>query len=146
MLSKRVTLVIILSVIFVIPNFAQIGIGTIAPKSTLDINGNLSVKVVNLNGGPGGSATPINDGVYISLTPTVGNLEFLLPNATAVPGRVYILRNVTDFETAKIYSLGGLFFPKQSKTAISAPLNMPPNALRKSVIIASDGFNWTYFD
>jgi hypothetical protein len=110
MLSKRVTLVIILSVIFVIPNFAQVGIGTIAPKSTLDINGNLSVKVVNLNGGPGGSATPINDGVYISLTPTVGNLEFLLPNATAVPGRVYILRNVTDFETAQIYSLGGLFF------------------------------------
>ena len=146
MLSKRITLVIILSLIFVIPNFAQVGIGTIAPKSTLDINGNLSVKVVNLNGGPGGSATPINDGVYISLTPTVGNVEFLLPNATAVPGRVYILRNVTDFETAQIYSLGGLFFSKQSKTATSAPLNMPPDALRKSVIIASDGFNWTYFD
>ncbi len=57
-----------------------VGIGTTEPKSTLDINGNLSVKVVDLNGGPSGNATRIDDGVYINLTPTSGNPEFILPD------------------------------------------------------------------
>ena len=42
--------------------------------------GNLSLKVVSLNGGPMGAATTINDGTYINLLPTTGNLEFILPN------------------------------------------------------------------
>ncbi len=38
-------------------NFCQVGINTLLPLSTLDINGNLSLKVLSLNGEPGGSAT-----------------------------------------------------------------------------------------
>lgn len=66
----------------------------------LDINGNLSLKVQNYNGGPGGAATPIDDGIYINLNPTPFNVEFLLPNAVDVPGRIYIMRNITDNENA----------------------------------------------
>lgn len=40
--------------------FSQVGINTSNPVSTLDINGNLSVKHVALTGA--GSATNINDG------------------------------------------------------------------------------------
>lgn len=124
---------------------SQVGINTILPLSTLDINGNLSIKVVNLNGGPSGSATPINDGIYISLTPSTGNQEFLLPNATLFPGRTYFLRNVSNSVNAQIFSIGGNFFSKDSNTATPTPLTLNSNSLTKSLFIISDGFNWTYF-
>lgn len=130
--------------------YSQVGIGTTNPLSTLDINGNLSLKVVSLNGGAPGSATPIDDGVYINLTPTVGMEEFILPDAAAFPGRIYILRNITNTVTAEIYSFGGLFFPGDARTATAAPINMIPDAgavggaRTKTLIFVSDGVNWTY--
>ncbi|GAB5565503.1 MAG: hypothetical protein Wins2KO_25660 [Winogradskyella sp.] len=129
---------------------AQVGVNTTEPKSTLDINGNLSLKVVSLNGGPSGTATPIDDGVYINLTPTSGNAEFILPDATQLPGRIYILRNVSDTETAQIYSNGGSLFSGDSRVATGAPVNMTAdtagdgNDPTKTLIFISDGANWTY--
>lgn len=134
-------------VLFSLNSFSQVngvGINTNDPKSTLDINGNLSIKVVTLNGGPAFGATPISDGVYLSLNPTSGNREFILPNAADVSGRIYILRNVSGSETAQIYSSGGNFYSKDTSGVTATPLNMPPNALLKTVIIISDGGNWTY--
>lgn len=136
-------------------SYSQVGINTTNPLSTLDINGNLNVKEVGIanvlvtgstafNGGPPGSATAINDGVYISLTPLSGSQEFILPNATSFPGRIYILRNISNTITAQIYTLGGQFFAKDSNTATASPLNMPGNGILKTVILISDGANWTY--
>lgn len=130
-------------------SFSQVGINTTNPLSTLDINGNLSVKVVSLNGGPAFGATLINDGVYINLTPTPGNRQFYLNDPATTPGRVYILRNITDSETVELYTAGGKrFFNKTTKngSAVNGPISLPPNSVRKSIIIVSDGENWTYFD
>ena len=148
--------------------YSQVGINTSTPLSTLDINGNLSVKVVNLNGGPSGSATLINDGVYMSLTPTAGNVEFYLNDPSTIPGRVYILRNISDTETAVLYTAGGKrFFAKNTNvgSAPNGPISLVPNApaasvcnnntssntdvnqvISKSIILVSDGLNWTYFN
>jgi hypothetical protein len=127
---------------------AQVGINTSTPLSTLDLNGNLSLKAIGIsptfNGGPAGNAKQINDGVYISLTPTAGNVEFIVPAASTYPGRIYILRNISNSVTAQIYSFGGQFFAKDSNTATTAPINMPANALLKTIILISDGSNWTY--
>jgi hypothetical protein len=136
--------------------FSQVGINTVTPMSTLDINGNLTIKEIGIvnanvsgsasfNGGPSGSATQISDGVYISLTPTSGNQEFILPNAVNVPGRIYILRNISNSVDAKLYTFGGLFFAKDSNTSTATPLTMPFNSSLKTVIVVSDGTNWTYF-
>ncbi len=141
---------ILFSVLLFIPlaSLAQVGINTTTPLSTLDLNGNLSLKTIGiptpLNGGPAFSATPIDDGVYLSLTPTAGNTEFYLPNAVNVPGRIYILRNISNSINATIYTAGGQFFAKDSNTATPQPLTMPANALLKTVIVISDGANWTY--
>lgn len=141
-------------------SFAQVGINTTTPLSTLDINGNLTIKevgIANANvtgstaffGGPGGSATLIDDGVYISLTPTSVNQEFIVPNAINVPGRIYVLRNISASVNALLYSFGGKFFAKDSKDPTpptgTSFLTLPTNAVLKTVIVISDGENWTYF-
>ena len=154
---NKLKLVLILIAAFCAVNsgFGQVGINTTTPLSTLDINGNLNVKEIGLtnmnvsgsgsfNGGPPGSATPIVDGVYISLTPTSGSDEFILSNAVNVPGRIYVLRNISNSINAKIYTFGGGLYAKDSSTVTTAPLVMPFNASLKTVIIISDGVNWTY--
>lgn len=151
----KLALILIAAFCAVDSGFGQVGINTTTPLSTLDINGNLTIKEIGIvnanvagsatfNGGPVGSATQINDGVYISLTPTAGNDEFILPNAVNVPGRIYVLRNISNSVTAKIYTFGGAFYAKDSNTATVVPLSMPANALLKTVIAISDGANWTY--
>lgn len=143
-----------------IMSFSQVGVGTTDPKSTLDINGNLSLKVVGYNGGPGGSATVIDDGIYLNLQPTLGNVEFILPDATTVPGRVYIMRNIDDTLTAVIYTYGGNatpgagveFFSGDSRASQgpNGSVSMTPDTaadggdVTKTLIFISDGSNWTY--
>ncbi|MEM5563813.1 hypothetical protein WNY78_01795 [Psychroserpens sp. AS72] len=152
---KRIVLIV--TFLSSIMSFAQVGIGTITPQSTLDINGNLSVKVVPYNGGPGGSATIIDDGIYLNLTPTAGNIEFILPDATTVPGRVYIVRNISDTIDAVMYSFGFVagqgngveFFPGDSRVSgksviMSADIGNDGGDPTKTLMFISDGSNWTY--
>ena len=135
--------------------FAQVGINTTKPLSTLDINGNLTIKEIGIvnanvagsatfNGGAPSFATSINDGVYISLTPTAGSDEFILPNAVNVPGRIYVLRNISNAISAKVYTFGGDFYAKDLNTTSGNLLTMPSSGSLKTVIVISDGINWTY--
>ena len=128
-------------------SFAQVGINTAMPLSTLDINGNLSVKVVNLVGnGSGGLGTSIviSDGIYISINPAATNDKFDLPNPTLVPGRMYVIRNINNTITAQLNSPTGLLFPKNS-TIGSSFIYMYEGNLR-TVTVFSDGSNWTYIN
>jgi hypothetical protein len=146
-------IVIIICLIFTFNLIAQpvngVGINTTDPKSTLDINGNLSLKVMSLNGGPSTARTQIGDGTYINLNPTSGNADFELPDPTEFPGRIYILRNVKDTETAFILTqgVGVLFFAGDSTSGIGV-VNMTTNVggdnVNKTLIFISDGSNWTY--
>lgn len=141
---SRLKLVLILITLFCGVNIvlAQVGINTTNPLSTLDINGNLSLKTLILTGS--GAATNINDGVYISIVPLATDQEFKLPNAVTYPGRVYIVRNIQNTITAKLTTAGGLLFPKGSTTGSTEIYMYEGN--KRSVIVISDGSNWTYFD
>lgn len=161
-MNKATRIIFLITAFYASSNcFAQVGVNTTTPLSTLDINGNLSVKeigIINANvtssavfvGGNTNVAKQINDGVYISLTPVArsGNdgPEFILPNAVDVPGRIYILRNISFTENAQIYTFGGLLFAKDSSSATTLPLIMPTNSALKTIIVISDGLNWTYFN
>lgn len=128
-------------------SFSQVGINTTNPLSTLDINGNLSVKTVTLNGtnsGGGGSATLIDDGVYISVRPLATDDKFQLPNPASFPGRIYVIRNIQNSVTAQLTTASGMLFPKNS-TVGSTNLYMYEGNLR-TVIVISDGVNWTYIN
>ena len=127
--------------------FSQVGINTTTPMSTLDINGNLSLKTVTLNGngtGNGGIAVLIDDGVYISLNPLATDDKFQLPNPTLFPGRVYIIRNIQNGVTAQLITTTNLLFPKNS-TVGSSQIYMYEGNLR-TIIVISDGQNWTYMN
>ena len=141
---QKLKLIVILIPALLSVNFglAQVGINTSNPLSTLDINGNLSVKTITLVGS--GSATDINDGVYISVNPQATDQEFRLPSAVTYPGRVYIIRNINNTTTAMLTSTAGLLFPKGSTTGSTQVYMYEGN--RRSVIVISDGSNWTYFD
>ena len=133
--------------LFVQTAFAQVGINTTTPLSTLDINGNLSVKVINLVGngtGTGGASVLITDGIYISINPTATDDKFELPNPTLVPGRTYIIRNINNTTTAQLRTAVGLLFPKNS-TVGSSNIYMFEGNLR-TVTVYSDGSNWTYIN
>lgn len=155
-MSKLKYLSILFLVFYASCCFAQVGINTTTPLSTLDVNGNLNVREVGIvnalvtgsavfNGGPPGSASLIDDGVYISLSPFAGNQEFILPNAVDIPGRIYVLRNISNSITAQIYTFGGDFYAKDSNSLTAKPLNMPGTGTLKTIIVISDGLNWTYF-
>lgn len=143
--------IFIISLLFAFQvSLAQVGINTVEPKSTLDINGNLSLKTIGIpaafSGGSSGSATLINDGVYISLTPTTPAPEFYIDDASKTPGRIYILRNISTSVTAKVFCAPpSLFFPKDAVAFTGSMLSMPSNGSLKTVILISDGQNWTYF-
>ena len=123
--------------------FAQVGINTTNPISTLDINGNLSVKVITLNGS--GSTTLISDGVYISVNPQAADQEFQLPSPITYPGRIYILRNINNTNTAKLTTAAANFFFKGTTTFGTSTLYMYDNHYR-TLIVISDGSNWTVYE
>ena len=148
-MKKILLLVVFLSSLY---SFAQVGIGTTTPLSTLDVNGNLSVKHVTLTGAA--TVTLIDDGVYISVNPTANDQDFELPDPRTYPGRVYIIRNVHNTINADItlapavIAAGVLFFAGDSSTGYTGPVNMDTTIgggnRTKTLIFISDGSNWTY--
>ncbi len=144
-------IVLIVCMVFGFNLNAQVGINTTVPQSTLDINGNLSVKHLVLTGS--GSATIIDDGVYLSINPILANQEFRLPDASLFPGRIYILRNITNGLDAAISSVGtnptagvGVeFFAGDNSTSGTKTVTLDGNdTTTKTLIFISDGSNWTY--
>lgn len=142
-------------VLFIFQNsYSQVGINTITPLSTLDINGNLSVKVITINGDV--SAQNISDGIYISVNPNATDQEFKLPAASNVPGRIYFIRNVSAL-TAKLTTAGGAIFTRFNDTFTGATeiymytngssdaMTVLKNSYRNIAII-SDGSNWSVFN
>jgi hypothetical protein len=123
-------------------SFAQVGINTTTPLSTLDVNGTLSVKHITLIGSP--AITLIDDGVYVSVDPRATDQEFKLPSPITYPGRIYILRNINDTFTAKLSTVAGNFFFRGLTTGGTPVIYMYDNNNR-SIIAVSDGLNWTIF-
>lgn len=127
---------------------AQVGINTTSPLSTLDINGNLSVKHIKIIGnGNDSTIETINNGVYISIDPQINDERFDIPDPTTVPGRVYFIRNVHNTNTARLHTSGGQFFKARVTMGGSSDLYLYESSVdptnQRTVWLISDGLNWT---
>jgi hypothetical protein len=145
MTNYKKTMLLMAIFCFFQSGFSQVGINTIVPLSTLDINGNLSIKHITLIGSS--TTIQINDGVYISVNPQANDQVFNIPSAITYPGRIYILRNINNTNTAAISTSGGLFFYKN--TTVEA--NNVTHLIylfegNRTVYLISDGLNWTVFN
>lgn len=139
----KLSLILIIALWAANSSFAQVGINTTTPLSTLDINGNLSVKAITLIGS--GSPTLITDGVYISVNPQATDQEFQLPSPITYPGRVYMIRNINNTITAKLTTAAANFFFKGLTSGGVSSIFMYDNHYR-TLLIVSDGSNWTVFE
>ncbi|WP_040280268.1 hypothetical protein [Psychroserpens damuponensis] len=140
------TLILFVLMLISAVSFSQVGIGTTTPQSTLDINGSLSVKHIELPVPPSTStaAQNITDGVYFSLNPRVQDQIFNLPDPTMYPGRIYILRNINNTLTARLTTTSGLLFPKGTTSGVTDVYMYENNS--RTMLIISDGSNWNFID
>jgi hypothetical protein len=129
----------------------SVGIGVVAPNSTLQVNGSFAVGVVNgygggSNGNPNGldlGRTSINNGGYYGLAPTSSsNQYYRLPNASACTGRVYYLRNNSATTDAILNVSSGQLIDGAAGTG-TAQYTLNTTGSSKTVIAVSDGTNWT---
>ena len=126
-------------------NNGYLGIGTAAPKSTLEVNGTMAVGLsINIAGGASGSPVSLAaSNSYIGLLPADGiNNNYQLPNPTTCGGRMYIIRNNSSSFTAILSTAAGSLFPGNSSVGGSTYTLNPTTAV-KTVMCVSDGTNWT---
>lgn len=126
-------------------NNGYIGIGTVTPKSTLEVNGTLAVGLsINIAGGAGGSPVSLAaSNSYIGLLPADGiNNNYQLPDPGTCGGRMYIIRNNSSSFSAILSTAAGSLFPGSSSVGGSSYTLNPTTAV-KTVMCVSDGTNWT---
>ena len=124
----------------------SVGVGTPDPSSTLHVAGTLAVGVVASQ--PNTTPTsPLGDlpAGYIGLLPAAAGRRFTLPDAVAVPGREYHLRNTSGTNSLVLWSTGTSGFLDSGATSSTSTFTMNATGISKSITIISDGANWIIF-
>jgi hypothetical protein len=76
--------------VFAIVSYAQIGIGTTTPNSTLDVKGSVSHSVVTKTTSYTATASD-----YTIICNNSGGITITLPAASGAPGRVYVIKKIS---------------------------------------------------
>lgn len=121
------------------------GIGTSTPNSTLHVDGTFAMgTTMAVTGGASGSPFSLSGAKsYIGLSPVDGtNNYYQLPDPASCAGRMYVIRNNSTTEIAKLVTAAGVFFVGASSTG-SADYWLNSNGAPKTVMAISDGSNWT---
>jgi hypothetical protein len=139
-----------------ITNNGDVGIKKSTPTSTLDVNGSLSVKVINNLQSFGSSAitaVPIGDVYYVTLLPGVQEAYYQIPSAASCPGRMMILRKKIVGPCCK-YSF--IVSPGSNFIEISNGYDLPYDVLiiggtrnnvrLDAVQLISDGTSWNWWE
>ena len=127
-------------------NFAlgRLGLGTLDPQSTLQVNGTIAIGVSNsIAGGTSGSPVSLaNQKSYVSLLPAdASNNYYQLPSPSVCTGRTYIIRNNSAVDETNITTASGLLFIGNSNTGVST-YTLNAIGSPKIIMCISDGINW----
>jgi len=126
---KNLILLLILS--FLIMNAkAQIGIGTTAPNSTLDIRGSLSAKYTSFSASTTAAST---DNMLVFTGTSAATLT--LPDATTCQGRIYWVKNTSSNSST-------LTIATVSSQTIDGLSSWTVTQTNKAIRLVSNGTNW----
>src|SRR5437762_5327614 len=121
-----ITVVLIVSAII---SFAQIGIGTTSPNSTLDVRGSLAINYRAFT-----SSTAAGTDYTLVFTGTSA-ATLTLPDATTVTGRVYWIKNASS-------NASTLSIATTSSQTIDGAGSWSLAQTNKVVAVVSNGTNW----
>ncbi|MFK2819658.1 FISUMP domain-containing protein [Flavobacteriaceae sp. LMIT009] len=114
-------------------NSGNIGVGTAAPASTLDIQGSLGYQVTTIT-----AATTLDNTHNVVLC-TGGQYIVTLPPAAANTGRTYYIKNINSDGST-------IFIDGHGTQTIDGNIGYALDAYQAVVRIASDGANWYVID
>jgi hypothetical protein len=121
--------VVVLSALFITASFAQVGIGTTSPNSTLDVRGSVS-------GNYRAFAVSTTAGSDYTLVFTGTSAATLtLPDATTITGRVYWIKNASS-------NASTLTIATTSSQTIDGAASWSISQTNKVVSLVSNGSNW----
>ena len=112
--------------------YAQVGIGTVSPVSTLDVRGSFSGNSRSFTGNTSASST---DYILVFTGTTASTVT--LPDATACTGRVYLIKNASTSGTTPVVTVSTT--SSQTIDGITSFLLDQPY---ESAILISNGTNW----
>jgi hypothetical protein len=117
---------------FSITGFAQVGIGTVSPNSTLDVRGSFSAIYRSFS-----SATSITSNDHTVVFTGSSAATATLPDATTCAGRIYYIKNFSASPITPILTIGTV--SSQKIDGIASWTLDEPNEV---VTLSSDGTNW----
>jgi len=133
----------------VILKSGQTGIATSTPNSTLQVDGTIAVGVsMGIAGNAIGTPTVITtQKAYLGLSPSGGNIYYELPDPTTCTGRIYYIRNNDNTNSAWFRAPGASLLCPGSGTCLGAGVyyELKATVTVKSVMVISDGINWSVF-
>lgn len=112
--------------------YAQIGINTQTPNSTLEINGSFARKVTQIT-----TTSTIENNHSIFICNPTEPIEITLTSASGNIGRLYTIKNITSFPVT---------VKTQSSQLIEGSNNFILQNINMVIQIVSDGNNWYILD
>src|SRR5450432_1063009 len=117
---------------FTITSFAQVGIGTVSPNSTLDVRGSFSAIYRSFT-----TATSLTANDHTVVFTGVSAATATLPDATTCVGRIYCIKNFSASPITPALTISTV--SAQKIDGIASWILDEPNEV---VIMSSDGANW----
>ncbi len=111
---------------------AQVGIGTYAPNSTMDIRGSLSTAFRAF-----AANTAVNDSDYTLAFNGSSAASATLPSAATCTGRTYIIKNTTSGGALQVLSIN-----TTASQTIDGQSSWTLDEPNESIMLSSDGSNW----
>ncbi len=125
-------LALILAAVLTVSAYAQIGIGTSSPNSTLDVRGSLSLSSRSFSSSTTAAST---DNTLIFTGTTAATVT--LPDAGTCTGRVYAIKNASTTSPLPVLTV-----TTSSSQTIDASTTWLLNDSKEMITVVSDGTNW----
>ncbi|HVU94223.1 MAG TPA: hypothetical protein VHE34_03325 [Puia sp.] len=115
--------------------YAQVGIGTVSPNSTLDIRGSLSAASRSFT-----ASTTIAASDHTLVFTGTSAATATLPDATACTGRIYSIKNFSTTSPAPVLTIATV-----SSQKIDGLSSWSLDETNETVTLISDGANWEVY-